>query len=209
MPATGSRRLPVAALLEEAAAGRLPDWARLSRPRRAHVERVAALLREWAAELGLNDADTTRWLAAGYLHDALREAPPEELRPLVSPAYRHFTGGLLHGPAAAEKLRQDGITDEPLLLAIACHTTGHPQLDELGRALFIADYIEPGRRYETARLAKLRARMPHDRQAVLVDVLRSRMERLLAEGRGIRAETAAFWNSVNSGATGRVDASGA
>ncbi|HSJ25176.1 MAG TPA: HD domain-containing protein [Longimicrobiales bacterium] len=176
----------------------------MSRARRAHAERVAALLGEWAASLGLGPQETTRWVAAGMLHDGLREAPPEELRPLVPATFRHLTGGLLHGPAAAERLRLDGVTDEPVLQAIAYHTIGHPDLDELGRALFIADYIEPGRRHDQARLAKLRGRMPDQRNAVLVDVLRARMERTLSEGRSIRSETAAFWNRVGTHAAGRA-----
>jgi len=190
--------LPLAALLEEAAEGRLPDWAQVSRQRRSHVERVAALMGEWADTLGLGDEETRRWKATGYLHDALRDADPDSLRPLVPQTFRHLTGKLLHGPAAAEKLRQEGIDDESLLTAVAYHTIGHVQLDDLGRALFIADYIEPGRKYEPARLSRLRARMPADRDAVLVEVLRSRMERLLGEGRGMRAETAMFWNSINT-----------
>jgi HD superfamily phosphohydrolase YqeK len=188
--------LPLHALLEEAAEGRLPVWSQLTRQRRAHIERVADLLGEWAGVLGLDGAETMRWRAAGYLHDALRDADPDELRPLVPQTFRHLTGKLLHGPAAAEKLRQDGVTDEGLLCAIAYHTIGHASFDELGRALFVADYIEPGRKFEPARLAKLRGRMPADRDAVLVEVLRSRIERLLGEGRGMRAETAAFWQSV-------------
>jgi HD superfamily phosphohydrolase YqeK len=198
--------LPLAALLEDAAAGRLPDWAQLSRQRRAHVERVATLMTGWAAALSLPADEVTRWGAAAHLHDALRDAEPDDLRALVPQTFRHLTGKLLHGPAAAERLRQEGVDDEPLLMAIAYHTIGHPQLDMLGRALFIADYIEPGRKYEPARLGRLRARMPVDRDAVLVEVLRSRMERLLGEGRGLRAETAAFWNSINGSAGGASSA---
>jgi HD superfamily phosphohydrolase YqeK len=189
--------VPPVALLEAAAEGRLPDWAQVNRRRMAHVERVATLLGDWAGALQLPDQDATRWRAAGFLHDALREAPPDELRPFVPATLRHLMPGLLHGPAAAERLRQDGIEDEPLLRAIAYHTIGHPDLDELGRALFIADYIEPGRKHEPARLAAFRARMPAGRADVLREVLHARMERLLREGRSIRSETAAFWNALN------------
>jgi predicted HD superfamily hydrolase involved in NAD metabolism len=189
--------VPLDALLDAAADGRLPDWAQLTRRRLAHVERVATLLGEWAAALELADDQRRRWRAAGWLHDALREAPTDELRPFVPSALRYLSPKLLHGPAAAERLRQDGVDDEPLLRAITFHTIGHPELDELGRALFIADFIEPGRRYEPARLAAFRARMPAAREQVLRDVLHARMERLLKEGRPIRSETAAFWNALN------------
>lgn len=196
--------MPLAALLEDAAEGRLPDWAQLNRRRLGHIERVAELLGEWAGALDLSQDDQRRWRAAGWLHDALREAPPEDLRPLVPPTFRHLSPKLLHGPAAAERLRQDGIDDEPLLHAVAFHTIGHPELDELGRALFIADYIEPGRKYEPARLAALRARMPAARADVLRDVLHARIERTLKEGRPIRTETAAFWNALNNAGQARA-----
>jgi predicted HD superfamily hydrolase involved in NAD metabolism len=189
-------------LIVQAAAGRLPDWASASSRRCAHMERVAELLGQWAEALGLSADDRLRWRAAGILHDALREAPPEELRPLVPEALRNVAPKLLHGPAAAARLRADGIEDEALLSAIAWHTIGHPALDVLGRALFIADYIEPGRKYEPSRLAVLRARMPAGMDAVLRTVLHARIERLLAEGRPVRAETAAFWNVVNGAGSG-------
>ena len=166
------------------------------------MQRVADLLGEWAESLGLPDDERVRWRAAGFLHDALREVTPGELRPLVPAHMQELPGKLLHGPAAATRLRAEGIDDEPLLLALAAHTIGHPDLDDVGRALFIADYIEPGRRYEPDRLAVLRARMPHSRDAVLLDVLRARIGRLLAEARPIRDETAAFWNRVTAGARG-------
>jgi HD superfamily phosphohydrolase YqeK len=188
----------VAPVIAAAADGQLPDWANVSRPRRAHIERVATLLGEWACTLSLPDADQIRWRAAGFLHDALRDAPPAELRPVVPEQLRLLSNQLLHGPAVAARLRSEGVDDESLLRAVSFHTIGHPELDELGRALFIADYVEPGRRYEPARLAVLRARMPAARTEVLRDVLRSRMEWLLIDGRAIRAETVAFWNVLSS-----------
>jgi predicted HD superfamily hydrolase involved in NAD metabolism len=186
-----------AALLEAAAAGRLPAWSQVSAPRLAHMRRVSELLGEWADRLDLPAAERTRWRAAGYLHDALRETAPDELRPLVPDALKDLAGKLLHGPAAAERLRAEGVEDEDLLRAVAYHTIGHPELDELGRALFVADYIEPGRRYDPEGLAVLRARMPAARDSVLRHVLRARLDRLLREGRTMRPETVAFWNVVN------------
>lgn len=188
-------------LLEAAAAGRPPDWSRASRVRLEHMRRVADLMGAWADALDLSEADRVRWRAAGLLHDCLRDAPLNELRSMLPEALRGIGGRLLHGPAAAARLRADGVADEPILHAIAWHTTGHPGFDQLGRSLYIADYIEPGRRHEPARLAALRARMPAAADDVLRDVLRSRIAHLLVEQRPIRSETAAFWNVVNATAT--------
>lgn len=187
---------PDRSLLDAAADGVLPEWAQLSERRYGHVGRVAQLLGQWAQQLGLPEAEVRRWRAAGFLHDALREVAHEQLRELAPDNMRDAPGKLLHGPAAATRLRQDGITDEAMLRAITYHTIGSPDLDELGRALFIADYIEPGRRYEQDTLAALRERMPHDRDAVLREVVRARIARLINDDRPIRPETAAFWNQL-------------
>lgn len=189
-----------AELLEAAAAGRPPAWTRASRARVAHMARVAELLGEWADVLNLSGPDRVRWRATGLLHDCLRDAPLIELRGLVPEKLRSMGNSLLHGPAAAARLRADGVTDEPVLLAIAWHTTGHPDFDQLGRALYIADYIEPGRRHQPARLAALRARMPGAAVDVLRAVLQTRLAHLIGDNRPIRAETAAFWNTVNPAA---------
>ncbi|MGH7446707.1 MAG: HD domain-containing protein [Longimicrobiales bacterium] len=186
-----------AALLEAAAAGRLPAWSHVGDHRLAHMQRVSMLLGDWADALDLPPDERIRWRAAGFLHDALRETPPAELCALVPEPLKNLAGKLLHGPAAAARLRADGIDDEGFLRAVAYHTIGHPEFDELGRALFVADYIEPGRRYEPDRLAVLRARMPAARDEVLRAVVRARLDRLLREGRPMRAETVAFWNLVN------------
>jgi predicted HD superfamily hydrolase involved in NAD metabolism len=183
-------------LLEAAAQGRLPDWSKVSERRYAHMQRVSLLLGSWADALDLPEHDRIRWRAAGYLHDALRETPPDEVRPRVPQPLQSVAGKLLHGPAAAARLREHGLKDEAFLRAVAYHTLGHPDLDQLGRALFIADYIEPGRRYEPQQLATLRARMPGAHAEVLVEVLRARIARLLREGRAMRPETVAFWNVV-------------
>jgi HD superfamily phosphohydrolase YqeK len=189
--------MPPAVLLE-AAAGHLPAWACMSRMRLEHAERVAALLGDWAAELRLSEQDHVRWRAAGFLHDALRDEAPAALRALVPEHLRNIGGPLLHGPAAAARLRDDGVADEALLRAVAYHTIGHPEFDRLGQALYIADAIEPGRRHDTARLAALRERMPGELGPVLRQVLQARMQHLLEEGKPIRSETAAFWNAVNT-----------
>lgn len=178
----------------DAARGVLPGWARASEKRRAHIGRVAALLDEWARALGLPDGERERWLAAGWLHDVLREAPPEELRPLVPEAFRALPPKLLHGPAAAERLA--GEADAELLDAIRYHTLGSPRFGRLGRALYLADFLEPGRRFEPEWTASLRARMPHDLDAVMREVVRARVRHVEESGSVLHPETRAFHEQV-------------
>jgi len=184
------------AILENAAQGILPDWSEVKPTRHAHIQRVAMLVEEWARALVLDGAEQKRWVAAAWLHDALRDARPETLRPLVPEDISDWPGPLLHGPAAAARLRVAGVNDEALLCAVAYHTIGHPDLDALGRAVYLADFLEPGRTFDPIGRAVLRARMPHEQDAVLRQVLRSRMAHLISSHKKIRRETVAFWNSI-------------
>jgi HD superfamily phosphohydrolase YqeK len=186
----------VAAALHEAAAGRLPAWAEAGEARVAHMARVAALLEEWARALRLDDRERARWRAAAWLHDALRDAAPETLRALLPDEASDLPELLLHGPAVARRLEAEGVDDAPLLRAVAYHTLGHPEFDRLGRALYLADFLDPGRDFLTHERAELRARMPHDADRVLVHVVRLRIRHLLDRDCAIRPETCAFWNTL-------------
>ncbi|HUG38970.1 MAG TPA: HD domain-containing protein [Longimicrobiales bacterium] len=183
-------------LLNAAAEGELPGWARAGERRRAHVGRVSELMGRWADELGLGSHERARWRAAGLLHDAFRDADPELLRMGVSEDMAGLPAKLLHGPAAAERLRRDGVDDDLFLRAIAYHTLGHPAFDRLGRALYLADYLDPGREDMPAGTDALRARCPAEMDHVIRDVASVRIARLLESKKPLRAETVAFWNAV-------------
>lgn len=181
-------------VVREAAQGRLPPWAVATPARREHIARVAGLLRDWSEALALGPLDHARWVAAGTLHDALRDATETDLRAMLGGDFADFPPPLLHGPAAAHRLA--GEADGALLDAIRYHTLGHERLDRLGRALYLADFLEPGRAFAAQWRAGLRARMPEDLDGVLVEVLASRLGHLLEVRKPIRPETAAFWSAI-------------
>lgn len=177
-----------------AAAGRLPDWARVSRHRRPHLESVSNLLLRWSSGLNLEEADRVRWAAVGWLHDALRDAPPEQL---VADA-ADYPSQVRHGPAAAAMLRRDGVEDEELLQAVTFHSLGCGGLRRLGRFLFLADYLEPGRMYAPQENAVLRARLPENELAVLRAVCARRISERLQRHKSLRQETVDFWNELTA-----------
>lgn len=183
-------------IIDRAAEGELPDWSHVSPWRRGHMGRVAELLVAWGDELQLPEHERRRWAALGYLHDALREVEPEELRPHVPPAFSQLPGLLLHGPAAAERLRIEGVEDGEFLNAVAFHTLGSPGLRLMGRALYAADFLEPGRDLLNEWRATLRARMPTGLEEVVRDVLGARIAHLVDRSSTLRPETVAFWNSL-------------
>ncbi|MDP9349841.1 MAG: HD domain-containing protein [Gemmatimonadota bacterium] len=180
--------------IRAAARGELPPWAVASPKRREHIARVAALMEEWAGAAGLPPEERDRWVAAAWLHDALRDADPEQLRAELPEELRDFPGPLLHGPAAAERLK--GEADEELRNAVRYHTLGHPSLGRLGKALYLADFLEPGRDFEVEWRAALRARMPEALDEVAVEVVAARIRYLLEGRKPVRPETAAYWTAL-------------
>ena len=151
----------------------LPPWAQVSKGRAAHIGRVTALLAEWADAMSLDAADRQCWVDAGRYHDALRDAPVAELRALAGSRLEEVE--LLHGPAAAAKLQAEGETRRNLLDAIRYHSIGWKHWDRVGKALYMADYLEPGRKFEIERRERLRALVPVDFEEAFRDVVRGRM----------------------------------
>ncbi|NIR46195.1 MAG: hypothetical protein GWN99_17345 [Gemmatimonadetes bacterium] len=86
--------------------------------------------------------------------------------------------------------------DEELLEAIAFHTLGRRGLRRLGRYLFMADYLEPGREFEDEERAALRARLPADEARVLREVCARRIRWRLRDSRPLHPNTVAFWNEL-------------
>ena len=172
----------------------LPSWARVSEKRRGHIARVTALLDRWAGELRVPPDEARAWHDAGLFHDALRDAPDEELRALVGDA--SLPAQILHGPAAAARLLRDGETREDLLEAVRWHTVGNGAWARTGRALYMADFLEPGRSFAHADRAFLASHLVHDFDGVFRQVVRQRLEWSLREGNQLYPETVSLWNDV-------------
>lgn len=157
------------------------------------MARVAALMGRWARAHGLPDEEEVRWRAAGILHDAVRDAPPGELRRITD---RAWPDNLLHAPAAAQMLRRAGVEDEELLAAIEYHSIGHPDLTELGDFLYLADFLDPERTFLREERAALRERLPGAKEEVLAEVIALRLRRLLERRQPMLLESLRFWNRV-------------
>ena len=172
----------------------LPAWAVVSPERRAHVERVAAMAAAWAEAMGAPDSERHRWLKAVWLHDALRDESEARLAELAP-----STPGppeLRHGPAAAARAKAEGETDRGILDAVRYHSLGLAEWDMVGRVLYCADYLEPGRPFEQAERADLAARFPADAARVLREVARRRLDHLIQSGWPLPEPTVRFWNSL-------------
>ncbi len=172
----------------------LPAWSEVSPDRKAHIERVAALTGEWAGRMRVSEPERVRWLRAVWLHDALRDAAPATLDHWAP----DITGPteLRHGPASAARAAAEGEADRGVLDAVRYHSFGHAGWDMVGRVLYCADYLEPGRPFERERRAALAARFPDDPAGVLTTVAAERLTHLIGSSWPLPEPTVSFWNSL-------------
>jgi len=172
----------------------IPEWARMGAERVRHVVRVATLVSQWAETMLAPDSERNRWLRAVWLHDALRDAPADELQRLAP-----GTAGpvaLLHGPASAAMARAHGEADRGVLDAVRYHSVGLAEWDLTGHVLYCADYLEPGREHDREGRAELAQQFPADPVGVTRRVAERRLAHLVRSGWPIPEPTWRFWNRL-------------
>ena len=179
----------------------VPPWAVMSPERLAHVTRVARLASDWAFAMDVPESERQRWLKAVWLHDALRDAPAAELDQLASTA--PGPAGLRHGPAAASRAKAEGESDRGVLDAVRYHSVGLAEWDLVGRVLYCADYLEPGRVFEREERARLAERFPTATAEVFATVVRRRVLHLVQSGWPIPEPTYRLWNRITEPAGSR------
>lgn len=117
-----------------------------------HCRGVAAAAESLAARYGVN---RKKAYLAGMIHDYGKRYSTGELLEAAG----HYgveldrltkkTGKLLHAPVGAVLLENElGVKDRQILKAITYHTTGRPGMSGLEKVIYLADYIEAGRRFE-------------------------------------------------------------
>lgn len=134
------------------------SWAELERilAERLHPGRFQHTLgvAETAAHLAKRfGVDPQRARLAGLLHDCAKSMAYGEMLVHV----RGMDGvddeelgmePVLHAPVGAvEAQKEFGVQDPEILSAIRCHTLGKPDMTPLETLIFVADFIEPGRKF--------------------------------------------------------------
>lgn len=121
----------------------------LSQSRYEHSVRVAEMARELCERFSV---DPDLGFLAGIGHDICKAESDVTLLSLTVADgiplsdIERAKPSLLHGRAAAVLLGRDfRLTDECALSAVRCHTFGAAGLCDLGKIIFVADKIEPGR----------------------------------------------------------------
>lgn len=123
------------------------------------------------------DEDIEKALVAGLLHDCAKCMPDSKKlkiclkNQITMSEMEQKNPFLLHAKVGAYIAKEKyGIEDEDILSAIACHTTGKPDMSLLDKIIYISDYIEPMRN-KAPNLADVRRLAFKDIDVTLLKIL--------------------------------------
>ncbi len=106
---------------------------------------------------------------AAILHDIAKYADIEWMEEIVKTQQLDqqligWGSELLHGPVGAYIAESEfGITDEEILNAIRFHTTGRVAMSNLEKIIFVADMIEPNRKFDGVERLRKKAQKNLDK----------------------------------------------
>lgn len=143
--------------------------------------------------------DMEQAFLAGLLHDCAKSMSGEELiqfcqkNNIKVSAIEKKNTSLLHAKVGSVLAKEQyEISDESIQSAIYYHTTGHPDMTELEKVIFISDYIEPLRNHD-AELKTLRQLAFKDLNLCLCYILKHTVAYLKTSGKAIDTMTEATY----------------
>ena len=149
--------------------------------------------------------DMTQARIAGLLHDCAKHYSGQELIKLCEKyhlsvnEYEKAFPELLHAKAGAYLAREKyHITDDSIISAIECHTTGKPNMSLLNKIVYIADYIEPNRD-RAPHLSEIRQLAFNDLDACLIRILSGTLTYLESTGSVIDPATRSTYEYYKRG----------
>lgn len=175
---------------------------RVSPKRLKHIDGVADTAEEIARAYG-KDPETAR--LAGLLHDWDKGMDNDKIRKRVTelgieddvgPWIVENMPEVIHGISASYALKNQfpRIPDD-VIHAIKVHTTACPDMSDLDKILYIADAIEPGRKFE--QLPALREMVGEvELDELYFEVYKLWTNLLIMRGRALHPDTIRIWNDL-------------
>lgn len=165
----------------------------LSDYRYEHSRRVASYAEDLARRYGYGHRLQRLCYLAGISHDMCKERSVKFLLGTVRTDGHPVTpdeesnSELLHGRAAAVLLQENyGIHKKSVLNAVRYHTSASAKFDALGKIIYIADKIEPGRK-NCGYLREKVERLTLD--ALFLEVLKEVIGFVESKGKKVQAST--------------------
>ena len=140
----------------------------MSEKRFKHVLGVEKSAIELAERYGY---DTEKAGLAGLIHDYAKELSDQEFLDLIDkykldPELKKWGNNVWHGMVGIYKIQEDlGVTDKEILRSIETHTVGSGDMSLLDKIIYVADYIEPGRRFPLVEEARVIVKESLDKAA--------------------------------------------
>jgi predicted HD superfamily hydrolase involved in NAD metabolism len=167
-------------------------------PRRfSHIQGVVLTAKKLAAGNGLG---VEKAALAAWLHDCAKEWPKSKMLASLKQSPFHLDAlekeipALWHPHAgAAAAYGEWKIRDPDILQAVRCHTLGNPLMGPLAQVLFVADFIEPGRRFKD--VARIRRVARSDLREGVLNKASLTMDFLFQKRMKIHPRLVETWNS--------------
>ena len=174
----------------------------LLRPLQVHIHRSTVLAGELAQ---IHHVDVEACELAAGTHDLFRSEPDFAQ---ISTAEKYGipigdiemkTPMLLHGANAAAWLENEAeLTDNRVLEAVRWHTFGWPEIDDIGKILYLADKLEPGKVTADPSLAVIRNMADIHPDKALLALLQKRVEAQLSKALEVHPLTLALIENLKS-----------
>lgn len=131
----------------------------LKKERIEHIRRVALAAVKLAKRYSVSTADAA---TAALLHDIAKETDAKQLQAMGFPvpnAAQDMPKSIRHAEYGAVIAKYAfGVENEEIIEAVRQHTTGGKNMSKLAEVVFLADYIEEGRKFAPADEVRLVAR---------------------------------------------------
>ena len=170
----------------------------LTQGRFYHSQCVAAEAEKLARRYG---ADPEKARLCGILHDVMKDTPAQEQLKILEKSGIILTVAqrrnrkLWHALSGAAYLRDAlGITDQEILGAVECHTSGKGGMSLLDKVLFVADYISADRDYPG--VVELRVTAYRSLEEAMVEGIRFTVDELMGQELPVAAESIEAYNDA-------------
>jgi len=145
-------------------------------------------------------ADKKKAETSAIFHDYAKFRPLAEMKQIIveqhfDPRLLQFNPELWHAPVGAYLVKEEvRITDTEILNAIRYHTSGRIGMTLLDKIIYLADYIEPGRKFPGVEDARELAQISLDK--ALIYSVRNTIQFLLNRNQTVYPDTIDFYNEL-------------
>ncbi|MGD6872662.1 bis(5'-nucleosyl)-tetraphosphatase (symmetrical) YqeK [Sutcliffiella horikoshii] len=137
---------------------------------------------------------------AAIFHDYAKFRDKEEMRRIIIDQKMpqdllQFHDELWHAPVGAYLVEKEaGVSDDEVLEAIRCHTSGKINMSTLDKVLYVADYIEPGRDFPGVEQVRESAKSSLD--IAVIQAMKNTITYLLTRNQPVYPDTFHAYNDM-------------